>query len=171
MASDNRYLYNRWSTKFKGGLYLILAVLAISAAGLNSCCTEMYCHGADDMGDIELLNFSQEEVDTTCLVFYKNGSEFKIVEDSFMLEIGGSSKNYIFYGHSYRKIGTDYDYKLYFTLINKVYRISGFKTSKAECNEQCFPKKDYYSKVDGYEVNGKYKESSWPILQIDQLID
>lgn len=88
----------------------------------------------------------------------------------------GTSDSTKFYGSTMRKISVDYDYKLYFTTldklyfptINKVYHITGFRTFKTECNLDCFPK-DYYYKVEGYEINGKYKESS--VLEIDQLND
>ena len=128
----------------------------------------MYCFGADDIGDIEMLGFSETDVDSTFLVFYKKGSDFVVVEDSLMLEILGHSTGDIFFGHSSRNISVDYDYRVYFTLIDREYTISGFKTSKAECNE-CFPRKDYYDKIEGYEINGKYKDLSG--LQIDNLND
>jgi len=119
------------------------------------------------MGRIELLNFSRDEVDSTFLIFYEKETDFKIVEDSILIDISAVSSNIIF-GQSTRNISIDYDYQLCFTTIKKTYKISGFRTSKAECND-CFPRKDYYTKVDGYEIDGIYKEYS--TIQIDQLLD
>jgi len=177
MASQNGYHANKWIINLRSSLLLIFGVIAIFTIGLYSChCNDMLCYGADDMGMIEMLNFSEAEVNATFLVFYKKGSEFKIVEDSTRVAIGGTSDSTKFYGSTMRKISVDYDYKLYFTTldklysptINNVYHITEFRTFKAECNIDCFPK-DYYYKVEGYEINGKYKKSSE--LQIDQLND
>ncbi|HUX97072.1 MAG TPA: hypothetical protein VMV47_15150 [Bacteroidales bacterium] len=164
----NESLNSRWNIILRDNLNLFLGLIVISTIGLNSCCTEIYCNGADDIGDIEFLNFTQAELDSTFLVFYKKGSDFKIVEDSLIIEIFPVAPSKIFLGHSNRKLSVDYDYRLYCKLIKKEYKISEFKTSKEECNE-CFPRRDYYSKIKGYNINGKYKEFS--VLQVDQLND
>jgi len=165
----NQLDYRRDYNKLKSFKYLIIIdIFLIFSFGLKSCCTEKYCFGANDIGDIELLSFSSIEVDSIFLVYFTKDSDFKGVVDSIMIETYqpiGSDK---FYGHSYRNISADYYYKIYFVSINKEYRISGFKTSKSECND-CFIIKDYFTKLDGYEINGKYKESA--IIQIDKYND
>ena len=48
-------------TNLKGSLLLILGVITIVTLGLYSChCTDMLCYGADDMGDMKFINFSEE---------------------------------------------------------------------------------------------------------------
>ena len=154
----------------RGNFNVVLGVIVMFSIGLYSCphCTDMLCYGADDMGEFEMINFSEAEVKSTFLVFYKKDSEFKIVEDSLRVDIVGTNDSTRFYGYTNRKISVNYDYKLYFPTINKVYQITGFSTFKTECNLNCFPK-DYYYKVEGYEIDGKYKESS--VLEIDQSND
>ena len=154
----------------KGSCNLVLGMIEMFSLGLYSCphCTEMLCFGADDMGEFEMINFSEAEVKSSFLVFYQKDSEFKIVEDSLKVYIVGSNDSTRFYGSTNRKVSVDYDYKLYFTTISKVYHITNFRTFRTECNLDCFPK-DYYNKVEGYKINGKYKETS--ILVIDQLSD
>jgi len=46
----------------------------------------------------------------------------------------------------------------------------GFKTSKSECNS-CSPWfiKDYYTRLDGYEINGKFKSLGY--IEIDKNAD
>jgi len=154
----------------RGNFNPVLGVIVIFSLGLYSCphCTDMLCYGANDMGEFEMLNFSEAEVKSTFLVFYQKDSEFKIVEDSLRVYIAGSNDSTRFYGSTNKIISVEYDYKLYLSTINKVYLITNFSTFKTECNLDCFPK-DYYYKVEGYEINGKYKESS--VLKIDQLND
>jgi hypothetical protein len=127
----------------------------------------MYCPGADDIGPIELLSFSYDETDSVFLVYYSKYSDFKIVEDSLMLEINQPSGSDKFYGYPKRNMSVAYDYRLYFTMINKVYSISEFRTGKSVCND-CFLSKDYYTSMDAYEVNGNLKNSH--ILQIDKRV-
>jgi len=169
MYSLNGSHTDRRSINLNGNIRLALGVIILFAIGLYAChCTEMYCFGADDIGEIELLNFSREETDSVFLVFYKKDTQFKVVEDSIMLEIYSYNDSTVFIGESSRKISIDYDYIVNFSIIDKEYEITGFRTVKAECNIDCFPK-DYYYKIEGYEINGKYKELS--VLQIDQLND
>ena len=146
---------------------LIISVFVI-LIGFNSCCTKMYCPGADDMGPIEFLNFSTDETESVFMVYYSKDSDFKMVVDSFPLDVHPVSGSDKFYGYSPISISTDYDYRLYFTLIDKTYTLSAFRTSKSECND-CFLSKDYYTSMDAYEVNGNLKNSH--VLQVDKLTD
>jgi hypothetical protein len=138
-------------------------VLLFFSFVFKSCCTEIFCYSAEDLGSIELLNFSSIELDSTYLVYYTQGSDFQITEDSVLLEIVELAETNIFDGHYNRRISIDFDYKLYLK-----YTISRFNTIQAECNE-CFLKKDYYQKLENYAVNGKVKNLSR--LQIDKLSD
>lgn len=149
-------------------LSLFISFFTIIQIGISSCCTKKYCPGADDIGPIELLNFSVGETDSVYLVFYNRDSGFETVADSFMLEINqplGSDK---FYAYPSRIISVDFNYRMYFTRIDKTYEISEFITSKSVCNN-CFLTTDYYTTVEAYQVNGKRKESH--SLQIDKLTD
>ena len=123
-------IYTTYGRKFKNYI-LIIGIFVIISAGLNSCCTKMYCPGADDMGPIEFLNFSSDETDDVFLVYYSKDSDFKMVVDSFPLEIHPASEGDKFYGYSPLNIAVEYDYRLYFTLIEKVYSISEFQTGKS----------------------------------------
>jgi len=160
-------IYRTYGRKFKNYI-LIIGIFVIISAGLNSCCTKMYCPGADDMGPIEFLNFSSDETDDVFLVYYSKDSDFKMVVDSFPLEIHPVSEGDKFYGYSPLNIAVEYDYRLYFTLIEKVYSISEFQTGKSVCND-CFLSKDYYTSMDAYKINGNLKNSH--ILQVDKLTD
>ena len=161
------FLYKQFTNRFRS-YSLIISLLIIFSIGLNSCCTKMYCPGADDMGPIEFLNFSSGETDSVFLVYYSKGSDFKMVVDSFPLEIHPSSEGDKFYGFSPLNIAVEYDYRLYFTLIKKVYSISGFQTGKSVCND-CFLSKDYYTSMNAYKINGYLKNSH--VLQIDKMTD
>ena len=69
MKSVNRSSAKRGSINMTVKLLLILEMIGIFTLGLYSChCTEMLCYGADDMGHIEMLNFSQAEVESTFLI-------------------------------------------------------------------------------------------------------
>jgi hypothetical protein len=147
---------------------LIIGLFVIILIGLNSCCTKKYCPGAEDISPIELLHFSAMETDSVYLVLYEQDSEFKTAVDSLLLEISqplGSDK---FYAYPARNISTDFDYRLYFTLMEKTYEITAFKTGKSVCND-CFLSTDYYTRMEAYKVNGKLKTSH--VLQIDKLSD
>jgi len=161
------FLYKQFTKRFRS-YSLIISLLIIFSIGLNSCCTKIYCPGADDMGPIEFLNFSSDETDAVFLVYYSKNSNFKTVVDSSLLEIHQASGSDKFLGYSSLNITVDYDYRLYFTLIGKVYSISGFQTGKSVCND-CFLSKDYYTSMNAYMINGYLKNSH--VLQIDRLTD
>jgi len=160
------FLYKQFTNRYRS-YNLIISVFVI-IIGLNSCCTKIYCPGADDMGPIEFLNFSSEETESVFLVYYSKDSDFKTVVDSFPLEVHPAPGSDKFYGYSPLNIAVEYDYRLYFTLIDESYTISAFRTSRSECND-CFLSKDYYTSMDAYEVNGNLKNSH--ILQVDKLTD
>ncbi len=161
------FLYKQFTNKFRS-YSLIISLFVIFSIGFNSCCTKKYCPGAEDMGPIEFLNFSSGETDSVFLVYYSKGSDFTMVVDSFPLEIHPAIGNDKFYGYSPINTSVDYDYRLYFTLIEKVYSISEFQTGKSVCND-CFLAKDYYTSMNAYEVNGNMKNSH--ILIVDKLTD
>ena len=161
------FLYKQFIHRFRR-YSLIISLLITISIGLNSCCTKKYCPGTDDIGPIELLQFSAPETDSVYLVFYNKDSDFKTAVDSLLLEISqplGSDK---FYAYPARNISIDFDYRLYFTLIEKTYEITAFRTGKSVCNN-CFLSTDYYTSLDAYKVNGQLKNSH--ILQIDKLSD
>ena len=147
---------------------LIFGLFAILSIGLNSCCTKKYCPGTDDIGPIELLHFSAAETDSVYLVFYNRDSEFKTTVDSLLLEISQPQGSDKFYAYPARNMTVDFDYRLYFTLMDKTYEISGFQSGKSVYND-CFLSTDYYTSLDAYDINGKLKTSH--ILQIDKLND
>jgi hypothetical protein len=123
--------------------FILLFLIAI---GLNSCCTEKYCLGADNLDEVFLENFNPSDIDSIFVFAYKKGSDFKTVVDSFMVAQCDSLTNIrYFMALGGNKINTGNDYQIYFTSINKYYKIMGFKTSKSECNS-CSPSfiKDTY---------------------------
>ena len=133
---------------------------------MNSCgCPAIKCMGANDLGDLFLLNFDSDETDSVFVVSYKKDSDFRTVLDSFMApksDFRDSVRYDLFLGG--KKISTRNDNKIYFTRINKIYKISGFKTSEAEC-KNCYN----YTQLDGYEINGKFKSLGY--LEIDKETD
>lgn len=147
---------------------LILIFLPLILTGLNSCCTKRGCLGADQLDAVYLKNFAAIEVDSIFISSYKKDSDFKILTDSFMIERCDSFGNGNFYMFfNFKTIKMDNDYRIYFKKIDKVYQVKGFKTSKSECND-CFIK-DYYKRLDGYEINDKFK--SLGFIEIDKDFD
>jgi len=145
-----------------------LSILTLIVIGLNSCCSKKGCVGADQMDFAYLKNFEASEIDSISMVTYKKGTDFKTVIDSFMIEQCDTMGNDMCYmGFNGKMIQTSNDYAFYFTKINKVYRINGFKTGRAECNDCFFP--DYYTRLEGYEINGKWKETGF--MEIDRDAD
>ena len=163
-----KYLLMKLSVKDIINLIITIFVTLIFSIGLKSCCTEKYCFGAENLGGIEFINFLSNELDSTYLVFYQEGSDFLIVEDSIFLEINEYQETNTFYGQSSRNISIYHDYRLYLINSKSIYTINEFNTSRAECNE-CFLKKDYYQRLENYKINGKVKQLSF--LQIDKSTD
>jgi len=141
-----------------------------------SCCTMKGCMGVNDLGTIMLKNFDSSDVDSVFVVSCIRGSGFRIVEDSFMVQKvilpSNDSSPYTWidmflWGD---EINIKYDYQIYFTNIDRSYKIAGFKTIKDECNS-CSPGfiKDYYTRLNGYELNGKFKPLGY--LEIDKEMD
>ena len=160
------WLKNRKLKKFR---FILPGILAILLFSLNSCCTKKHCGGIDDMSGILLINFDSSEVENVFIVFYTKDSNFNEKVDSLPLMVDDlDDPDKIFYGHTSKKINTDYDYRLYFTAINNEYTVSSFKTSEAKCNT-CFLAKDTYTKLDGYSVNENYRDGYE--IKIDKLND
>jgi hypothetical protein len=153
-------------------LYLTgFILLFLIAIGLNSCCTEKYCLGADNLDEVILENFASSDMDSIFVVSYKKGSDFRTVVDSFMVTQCDSLTNtrYVM-ALGGKRMNAGSDYQIYFSSINKYYKIMGFRTSKSECNS-CSPSfiKDNYTRLDGYEINGKFK--SLGFIEIDKNAD
>ena len=149
--------------------FFILIVLCLPLiSGLNSCCSKVGCMGANQMDGIYLKNFAANDIDSIFISSYKKGTDFKILIDSFMIEQCDSFGNVKYYMlFNYKTINMDNDYRIYFNIIKKVYELSGFKTSKAECND-CFIK-DYYTRLNEYEINLKSKRLEF--IEIDKDFD
>ncbi len=147
-------------------IILAIVLCLLISLGINSCgCPMIKCIGADDLEDIFLMNFASNETDSVFVVSYKKGSDFRTMLDSFMVPKRDSlnSKRFdLFLGG--KKISTSNDNKIYLTKANKVYKISGFKTSEAEC-KSCYN----YTRLDGYEINGKFKSLGY--IEIDKDTD
>jgi len=155
--------------KFRNFHFIVIGILVILLFSLNSCCTKKYCSGADDINGVTLTNFDSSEVKNVFIVFYTKDSNFNEKVDSLPLEVSNlNDPDKIFYGHTSKKINTDFDYRLYFTTINKEYTVSSFKTSEAKCNT-CFLAKDTFIKLDGYTVNQNYRDAYE--IEIDKLND
>lgn len=112
--------------------------------GVNSCCTEMYCLGVEDI-NIKLQDFSLAELESVTLVNANNNYILNTYidiqdENGFFLRL-----NEAFY------IGNNYILSI--DSGNLSYTLSDFKTSKEKCNTG-FMCRDYIEHLESYKVNG-----------------
>ena len=149
-------------------LYILIVLYLPLILSVNSCCSTEGCVGANQMDGIYLKNFATTDVDSIFISSYKKGTDFKIPTDSFMIEkcdSFGTGGYYMLF--NYKIINIDNDYRIYFTTINKIYEVSGFQTSKAECNDCVIP--NYYTRLDAYEINLNLKHLGF--IEIDKGFD
>jgi hypothetical protein len=149
----------------------VFILCIVSSMVMNSCCAKVYCTGADDLGDIYLMNFTSDEIDSVFVVSYEKGSDFKTVIDSFLVPRSDSINNGrfdLFLGG--KKISAGNDNRIYILKANKIYKITGFRTSKAECNGCSISFiRDSYTQLNGYEINDKFKSLGY--IEIDKSAD
>ena len=136
--------------------YLRLFPFLVTLLVLNSCCQQKDCIGANDINEIELHNFTADNVDSILITTYLKNSDLCSLIDSFYYTARSiPAGDSIFIVELPNKLNMDLDYKLYFKNINQTYLLTDFSTKKIECNS-CFPfGHDYVPIMDNYLVNGQ----------------
>lgn len=132
-------------------VFMIIAVVA------GSCCTLVYCSGADDINYIRFNNFPNSDLDTiTIQKFNKNNNFATVMEDILVITTNFSE------GSNYQEIQLplrltiDYDYKIKLNSTGEHFTISDFVSRKASCNTG-FMCNDSYNTLESYVVNGELK--------------
>lgn len=125
--------------------------------GVNSCCTEMYCLGVEDI-NIKLQDFSLQELEELTLV---NTTQNDTIETFVDIQDEGG-----FFLQMSSKFNIENNYTLYIDLIGASYSLSNFQTSKDKCNSG-FMCRDFVYHLKSYHVNGvKYNAESGYIIAI-----
>lgn len=124
---------------------------------MSSCCTKKQCLGADDLYEIQLLNFAPSEVDSIAFETFSANSNFASKIDSSLTNARGRGFNdtdlIIFLP---KKINTSHEYRVTILRTGQVYKLTNFATRKEECN--C--PSDKYNVLVSYSVNGRRENSS-----------
>lgn len=118
---------------------------------INSCCTKKYCLGFDDLNEIQLLNFTPNDVDSIALEIFVSGSNFTDRIDSSFT----NADTHLIISMPI-KISKSHEYKITLLSTGQVYKLSDFEIRKEECN--C--PSDKYDVLDSYFVNGQKINSS-----------
>jgi hypothetical protein len=137
----------------KNMILTVIAVLLLFV--VNSCCTKIYCLGADDIYEIEFYNFSQADLDTITILSYPINSNFSISVDSFVTQASKTGDH--FSANTKDKLNTNLDYKIKLASTGQVFTLTNFEIEKEGCNS-CFPyrpKSDFYNKLNAYQINGQ----------------
>ena len=152
-------------------IYAGLIIFMAFSLALNSCCGGAYCEGADNLDKILLFNFPSQDCDSVYVVTYMRGTNYKLVQDSFLVSDIDTSNRYVYYMIlSDRKISISSEHKVYFQNANKVYTLSDFKTVREDCNRCLIPFfSDHYDRLSEYKINGNVKQ--YQRLEIDKDSD
>lgn len=149
---------------------LISALLSITILfSINSCCTAVYCLGADDLNEIRFYGFTHEEVDTIVIRKFNKNSNFKIALDSstaYSIEVHSGTELKIVSIADHNKLSVDFDYKVELPGTGKTFTFSDFVSKKERCNSG-FMCNDFYNSLESYKLNGQVTTSSG-ILEIHQ---
>ena len=117
----------------------------------------MYCLGFDDLNEIELLNFTSNDVDSISLETFVSGSNFTTrIDSSFTNAHGRTTGDTDLIIFMAEKISKTNEYKITILSTGKIYKLSNFEIRKEECN--C--PSDKYNVLDSYVVNGQKINSS-----------
>jgi len=132
---------------------IILFCIAIGFfLAINSCCTKKDCFGFDDLNEIQLLNFTANDVDSIGLEIFVSGSNFTNRIDSSFTSAHrrtiGDTDLIVF---MHEKISKSHEYKLTLLSTGQVYKLSNFEIRKEECNCPF----DKYNVLDSYVLNGQ----------------
>ena len=134
--------------RIKGIFLLILPVMMATG-----CCTKKECEGADEIREVQLINFSTADVDTViCMRFQKNTGFTSPVDSIFT---AASERGGVHILHLQSNLDITYDYVINLPGPGSEYKLSQFKTDKEGCGN-CFPyrpQSDYYNRLSSYEVN------------------
>ena len=136
------------------------SLLTILSIAFSSCCTKKLCEGFDHINEIQMLNFTAEEVDSISLEIFQSGSNFTERIDSNFTAAHVRSTNYPdLYLTLNENISNDHVYKITLLSIGtgQVYVVNNFTKKKEECN-RCFPdspSSNYYDVLESFEVNGE----------------
>lgn len=136
---------------------------------IHSCCTAVYCLGADDLNEIRFYGFTQEEVDTVVIKRFNKNTSFKTALDSsvaYSNEVHGGTDLRIVRIDDQDKLSIDFDYKVELSSSGKTFTFSDFDSKKERCNSG-FMCNDFYNSLENYKVNGQVTTSSG-ILELHQ---
>jgi len=131
-----------------------LILLIIGLFSLHSCCTKKYCSEA--IFAFELYNFNPQDVDTITISKYEKGSNFSILVD-FTTTSAYKSNGVDYYYAYLETVDKDHEYIVKIQGVAVTNTITEIKISKSKCNT-CFPytpKREYYTKLSEYRLNGK----------------
>lgn len=136
--------------------YLRLLSFLLTILALNSCCQKKNCIGANDINEIELHNFTADNVDSILITTYLKNSDLSNLIDSFYYTAKSRQDgDNVFIIELPNKLNINLDYKLYLKNIDQTFLLTDFSTKKIECNS-CFPLgHDYVTIIDDYLVNGQ----------------
>ena len=132
-----------------------LIILIIVSVVTGSCCTNMYCIGADDMNYIQFNNFANSELDTITIQRFSKNSNFAAVLENITVitsnfSIGSNSQQI----QLPVRLTVAYDYKVQLQSTGQNFTISDFATKKESCNTG-FMCNDSYNALVSYSLNGK----------------
>ncbi len=151
--SDNQEkheLITKTKQKMKKIIFYCMTIGFFGA--INSCCTKEYCLGFDDLNEIQLLNFTANDVDSIGLEIFVSGSNFtNRIDSSFTSANGGTMGDKDLIIFMPEKISKSHEYKLTLLSTGQVYKLSNFEIRKEECN--C--PSDKYNVLDSYVLNGQ----------------
>lgn len=152
--------------------YFALLVLIVGIILLNSCCQKKSCIGVDDIQGIELVYFTESDMDSAMMVTYEKNSDFCTSIDTFkLLEYEYNQVDSVGILLMKERLNTNLDYKLIMPFINQSYELTEFILKKQECN-YCFPTGyDHYTVLESYQINGKKTTKSGLFLQITKSTD
>ena len=145
------------------------SLIAASLLGINSCCTDVYCLGTDDMNQIYFYGFKYQETDTIVIKRFDKNTNFKVLLDSTvaysMASEPGLNFQIVLTGDE-NKLTIDYDYKVELPDSGKSFTISDFVSKEKRCNTG-FLCNDTFNDLESYKLNGEVTRTSG-VLEIHQ---
>jgi hypothetical protein len=156
--SDNQEKHELTTkTKQKMKKIIFYCVTIVFFGAINSCCTKKYCLGFDNLNEIQLLNFTANDVDSIGLEIFVSGSNFtNRIDSSFTSAHGRTTGDTVLIIFMPEKISKSHEYKFTLLSTGQVYKLSNFEIRNEECN--C--PSDKYNVLDSYVINGQKINSS-----------
>ena len=140
-------------------------LVTILSIAVTSCCTKIYCIGFDGTNEIQMWNFTADEVDSIAFEIFQSGSNFtERLDSSYRSAHGRTSGDKDLIIFMPENISEDHEYKI--TLLStgtgQSYTINNFTKTREACNE-CKPfgsGSDYYDVLESYDLNGQKVNSA-----------